>query len=53
MLRQLERIIESRDIREFMNFLRAHGIKDENPRFSELVNAFHEGKVDDLLKKKP
>jgi hypothetical protein len=53
MLRQLERINESRDVREFMNFLRERGIKDENPRFSELVNAFREGKIDDLLKKKP
>ena len=49
MLRQLKRIIELRDEREFMIFLRAHGIKDENPRFSHLVKAFRAGKIDELL----
>lgn len=53
MLRELERINKSKDVREFMNFLREHGIKDENPRFSEIVKAFRDGKVDEILKKKP
>lgn len=46
MLRQLKRIIELKDEREFMQFLREHGIKDENPRFSQLVKAFRDGKID-------
>jgi hypothetical protein len=53
MLRQLRRIIDVRDERELMTFLRARGIKDENPRFSEIVKAFRDGKIDEILKKKP
>jgi hypothetical protein len=52
MLRQLERIIASRDERELMRFLREHGIKDENPRFSQILKAFREGKIDEVLGKK-
>jgi ribosomal protein L12E/L44/L45/RPP1/RPP2 len=52
MLRQLKRILDSKDEREFMTFLRAHGIKDENPRFSQLVKAFRGGKIDEFLEKK-
>jgi ribosomal protein L12E/L44/L45/RPP1/RPP2 len=52
MLRQLKRVIESKDERELMAFLREHGIKDENPRFSEIVKAFREGKIDEVLAKK-
>jgi hypothetical protein len=48
MLRQLKRIIELKDEREFMQFLREHGIKDENPRFSQLVKAFRDGKIDEV-----
>ncbi|MGH9865066.1 MAG: hypothetical protein ACRD4H_06595 [Candidatus Acidiferrales bacterium] len=53
MLRQLRRIMELKDEREFMSFLREHGIKDENPRFSQLVKAFRDGKIDEVLEKKP
>jgi len=53
MLRELRRIIDFNDERELMNFLRENGIKDENPRFSQLVKAFREGKIDEILKKKP
>lgn len=53
MLRQLKRIMEFKDEREFMTFLREHGIKDENPRFSLLVKAFREGRIDEVLEKKP
>jgi ribosomal protein L12E/L44/L45/RPP1/RPP2 len=53
MLRQLRRIIDLRDERELMSFLREHGIKDENPRFSEIVKAFRDGKIDEILKKRP
>lgn len=53
MLRQLKRIIALKDERELMSFLREHGIKDENPRFSEIVKAFRGGKIDEILKKKP
>jgi len=49
MLRQLKRIIAARDERELMSFLREHGIKDENPRFSQIVKAFRDG----ILEKKP
>jgi hypothetical protein len=51
MLRQLRRIIALRDERELMIFLREHGIKDENPRFSKIVKAFREGKLDEALEK--
>jgi hypothetical protein len=52
MLRQLKRIIELRDERELMQFLREHGIKDENPRFSQIVKAFRDGKIDEVFGKK-
>jgi len=52
MLRQLKRIIAGRDERELMSFLREHGIKDENPRFSQIVKAFRDGKIDEVLEKK-
>ena len=52
MLRQLKRIIAARDERELMSFLREHGIKDENPRFSQIVKAFRDGKIDEVLEKK-
>jgi hypothetical protein len=52
MLRQLKNIIELKDEREFMTFLRVDGIKDENPRFSRPVKAFRDGKVDEVLEKK-
>jgi len=51
MLRQLKRVIELRDERELMKFLREHGIKDENPRFSQIVKAFREGKIGEAFEK--
>lgn len=52
MLRQLKRIIETKDERELMTFSREHGIKDENQGFSQLVKAFREGKIDEAFEKK-
>lgn len=50
MRRDLRRINQTKDVREFMEFLRKRaGIKDENPRFAQLVKAFREGKIDDLI----
>ncbi len=51
--RNLKRIMELKDEREFMKFLREHGIKDENPGFSRLVKAFRAGKIDEAFEKKP
>jgi hypothetical protein len=51
MLRHLKHIIALRDERELMQFLREHGIKDENPRFSQIVKAFRDGKIDEVWKK--
>jgi hypothetical protein len=53
MLRSLRRILALKDERELMRFLREHGIKDENPRFSLIVKAFRDGKIEEILKKKP
>ncbi|HKQ88217.1 MAG TPA: hypothetical protein VJS43_15775 [Candidatus Acidoferrales bacterium] len=53
MLRQLKRILELKDERELMKFLREHGIRDENPRFSQIVQAFRVGKLDEVFGKKP
>ena len=49
MLRELSLIMKTKDERELMSFLRKHGIKDENPRFSKIVKAFRDGKLDDLI----
>jgi hypothetical protein len=38
-----------RDERQLMEFLRKHGIKDEHPRFSEIVKAFRAGKFGQIL----
>jgi hypothetical protein len=40
LLRALRRIYKWGDEREFMKILRKHGIKDEDPRFSEIVKPF-------------
>jgi hypothetical protein len=42
LLRELKRVYRRDDEREFMKILRKHGIKDENPRFSEIVNFFRQ-----------
>jgi hypothetical protein len=38
--RDLRWIFEREDERELMKILRKHGIKDEDPRFSEIVTLF-------------
>jgi len=38
--RYLRWIFERGDERELMKILRKHGIKDEDPRFSEIVSLF-------------
>lgn len=40
--RDLKRILSNNDERELMQILRKHGIKDENPRFSEIVKLFRD-----------
>ena len=42
LLRDLQRLRKSGNEREFMQVLRKHGIKDEDPRFAELVKLFRE-----------
>jgi hypothetical protein len=41
LLRDLRKIFKYGDEREFMQVLRKHGIKDEDPRFAEIVKMFH------------
>ena len=40
LLRDLRRIYKRNDEREFMQVLRNRGIKDEDPRFAEIVRFF-------------
>lgn len=40
--RDLKRILSNNDERELMQILRKHGMKDENPRFSEIVKLFRD-----------
>jgi hypothetical protein len=40
LLRDLRRVYKRNDEREFMEVLRNHGIKDEDPRFAEIVRFF-------------
>ncbi len=40
--RDLSRIFRNNDERELMQILRKHGIKDEDPRFSEIVKLFRD-----------
>lgn len=40
--RDLKRILSNNDERELMQILRKHGIKDENPGFSEIVKLFRD-----------
>ncbi len=42
LLRDLRKILGSDNEREFMRILRKHGIKDEDPRFSEIVKLYRE-----------
>lgn len=41
----LRRYMKTGNEREFMSFLRRHGIKDEHPRFAALVRLFREMKI--------
>ena len=41
-LRDLERIFRNGDEIELMKVLRKHGIKDEDPRFAEILKMFRE-----------
>ena len=42
LLRDLRQILKFGDEREFMQVLRNHGIKDEDPRFAEIVKLFRD-----------
>ena len=42
LLRDLRNILKYGDEQEFMQVLRKRGIKDENPRFGELVKLFRD-----------
>lgn len=42
LLRDLRRILKYGDEREFMDVLRKRGIKDENPRFAEILKLFRD-----------
>jgi hypothetical protein len=42
LLRDLRNILKYGDEREFMQVLRKRGIKDEGPRFAEIVRLFRE-----------
>jgi len=42
LLRGLRNIFKYGDEREFMQVLRKHGIKDEDPRFAEIVKLFRD-----------
>jgi hypothetical protein len=42
LLRDLRKIFECDDEREFMKILRQRGIKDEDPRFSEILKFFRD-----------
>jgi hypothetical protein len=42
LLRDLRKILEHGEEREFMQVLRKHGIKDEDPRFAEILKLFRE-----------
>jgi len=44
LLRTLERLCKSGDEREFMQVLRTYGIKDEDPRFAEILKLFRESR---------
>ncbi len=44
LLRDLRKILKSGDEREFMRVLRNYGIKDEDPRFAEIVKLFREAR---------
>ncbi len=43
-LKRLKQVLKTKDEREFMSILRELGIKDEDPRFSQSVRLFREGK---------
>ena len=42
LLRELKKILRNNGEREFMKILRKFGIKDEDPRFAEVVKFFRD-----------
>ena len=42
LLRDVKHLLVSGNEREFMQILRDHGIKDEDPRFAEILKLFRE-----------
>lgn len=42
LLRDLHKLLQTGDEREFMRVLRKRGIKDEDPRFAEIVKLFRD-----------
>jgi len=42
LLRELKTLLRNDDEREFMKILRKFGIKDEDPRFAEVVKFFRQ-----------
>ena len=42
LLRELRNILKYGDEREFMQVLRKRGIKDEDPRFAQIVKVFRD-----------
>jgi hypothetical protein len=40
--RELEKILKYGDERDFMQVLRRHGIRDEDPRFAEILKLFRD-----------
>ena len=42
LLRDLRQILKANNERELMQILRKYGIKDEDPRFSEIVKLFRD-----------
>jgi len=42
LLRDLRKILQYGDEREFMQVLRKHGIKDEDSRFAEILKLFRD-----------
>jgi len=42
LLRELKKLLRNDDEREFMKILRKFGIKDEDPRFGEVVQFFRQ-----------
>lgn len=56
LLRDLKKIFRNNNELELMRILRKHGIKDEDPRFSEIVRSFRDlrsGKAEQKKSERP